>query len=228
MPGLDDEIKRDVVDQLHWDDRVVAEKIKVDVSGGTAQLTGTVPSYSSRRAAEDDAWSVGGVVLVDNRLKVEIPAGFPATDEGMRENIERAYKWSVDLDEEKMDVGVDASTVTLHGAVNSFWKKGLAEDIAWNEPGVVFVRNQLAIVPTEKVSDELIAQDIVSALKRNAYVSVEDVDVKVENGVVTLLGNVPNRLAERAAYNSALFTTGVRDVRDNLVILHAEAPATSP
>lgn len=226
MPTLDEGITRDVVDQLYWDGRVDASKVTVEVTDGNVLLRGSVPSYAASRAAEEDAWVVDGVYNVDNQLKVEPVAATPrASDEDIRMGIVRACRRDANLDEKRIKVVVDGGMVTLEGSVDAFWKKGLAEDIAWHEPDVVTVINQLAIVPTEKIRDEVIAKVVVDAIRRNVYVAAETIDVKVQNGVVTLLGNVPSRHAQLAAYRSALYASGVLDVRNNLVISPVTAPA---
>ena len=60
--------------------------------------------------------------------------------------------------------------------------------------------------------------DIVSAIDRNLYVDAELVDVEVEDGIVTLSGNLPTWAAYKAAYNAAAYTSGVLDIVDNLSI----------
>jgi osmotically-inducible protein OsmY len=49
-------------------------------------------------------------------------------------------------------------------------------------------------------------------------VYVEDVNVKVENGNVTLSGTVEDWQAKLAAYNAALYTAGVKEVNDNIQV----------
>lgn len=44
MIRADEEIKRDLVDELYWDYRVDASNVKAEVSDGKVRLTGTVPS----------------------------------------------------------------------------------------------------------------------------------------------------------------------------------------
>jgi osmotically-inducible protein OsmY len=47
-----------------------AEKITVKASKGIVTLTGSVPSYGDRRAAEGAAWSAPGVTEVHDELAV--------------------------------------------------------------------------------------------------------------------------------------------------------------
>jgi len=80
------------------------------------------------------------------------------------------------------------------------------------------VTNKIAVVPTQSLTDERIADKIVDALDRNINVDVDDFDVIVENGTVTLTGTFPSWLRKRAAYNTARFTEGVVEVKDRINI----------
>jgi osmotically-inducible protein OsmY len=117
-----------------------------------------------------------------------------------------------------IDVTVSRGWITLEGSVEAFWEKVQAENQVLDLWGVIGVTNKLTVVPTENVADEAIAEDVVGALDRNANVSVDDVDVTVRNGIVTLNGTVPSRIAKSAAYNSALYTEGVTDVDNKLIV----------
>jgi osmotically-inducible protein OsmY len=65
----DKEIVRNINRELDWSPFVDATRVHVDVRGGKATLTGQVGSWSSRGAAEDDAFE-GGAISVDNQLTV--------------------------------------------------------------------------------------------------------------------------------------------------------------
>ena len=67
----DAEIRKDISNSLALDTAVDASHIGVDVSGGIVTLTGTVSSIREKGAAEDDAWSIPGVLNVHNNLKVQ-------------------------------------------------------------------------------------------------------------------------------------------------------------
>lgn len=130
MPTLDEGINRDVVNQLNWDSRVDASKVTVEVTGGSVQLKGMVPSQAACQAAEEDTWVVEGVSNVENQLMVApSPVPVRASDEHIRVSIAQANRRNANLDEDRNDVSVDADIMTLEGTVDLFWKKGLAEDI---------------------------------------------------------------------------------------------------
>lgn len=83
-------------------------------------------------------------------------------------------------------------------------KTKVVEQLAWD--------NRIAVVPSETIDDALIADEIVHALDRNVHTDASAINVKVENGSVTLSGFVSNLQAEQSAISIARHTAGVRDI----------------
>ncbi|MBD3220912.1 BON domain-containing protein [bacterium] len=215
----DEQIKIDVVNELHRDTRVDASKVQVVVDNGCVALSGRVPTAATRAAATVDAWSVAGVRSVDNGLKVELPPMLPVPDDAtIAGNADSVLDWSTDIDASDVKVDVEAGVLGLSGTVPTHWEKIRAEELVENLRGVTAVDNELAVVPTQDIVDELIADDVVSALDRNALVDVETVDVTVRDGIVTLSGTVPSAAARFAAYRTASRAASVRDVRSELIV----------
>ncbi len=213
----DASIHEDVVDTLSWDSRVDASKITVTVDRGIVTLAGSVPSTSSKAAAAEDAWVVAGVREIKNQLKVNFREEVPPDNE-IKSNIEHAFTSDNELYPFDLSVTVEDGWVTLEGTVDAFWKKVRAEDLALSTRGAIDLTNKIVVVPTQTVADESLAETIIHALDRNIYVNVDDIDVTVENGTVTLTGAVPTRTAKRAAHDVARFTLGVREVKDRITV----------
>ncbi|MBD3366329.1 BON domain-containing protein [candidate division WWE3 bacterium] len=223
MKKTNDQILNDIKDQLVWDTQVISSDVNVLVTGdGAVTLSGTVPSFSAKRAAETDAWSVWGVTSVENNLTVKYPTVVTIpSDEEVKSNIENVLLWNSAIDSTDVEVFVEAGIVTLEGTVDSFWKKLRAEELASDVVGVLSVENLLAVVPTESYIDKDIATDITDSMDRKAAVNAENVTVEVENGEVTLSGTVPTFTAWSEAYDSARYTAGVVDVEDQLTITYS-------
>jgi osmotically-inducible protein OsmY len=66
----DDQLQRDVLDELEWEPSVNAAHVGVAVKGGVVTLTGHVPSLAEKYAAEEAAKRVYGVRAVANELDV--------------------------------------------------------------------------------------------------------------------------------------------------------------
>lgn len=176
--------------------------------------------YISSQAAENNALLVPGVTAVVNKLRVMYPEDVEIpTDEEISNRIKNIYKWNANLNAYQLSVCVKHGFVTLSGSVNNYWKKTLAEGLAYSVTGVINVTNEITTVPTQNVSDQTIAESIKSAIKLRAEVDIEDIDLKVENGVVTLSGSTHTRYEATAAYEAALFTTGVKDVIEDITVL---------
>lgn len=215
----DEQIKKDIVDQLYWDERVDASDIEVYVNNGEVTLRGSAPNYKSIQSAWDDAWTARGVLTVNNEIKVSFPGTFTVpSDEELKTSIQSMLRWNPSIDAGKVDVSVNNGIATLEGTVDSYWKKIKATELAFDVIGVVNVENHLCIVPSEKYVDVKIAEDIMQTLKRNLFVDEEAVDVKVEDGVVTLSGFVPDWSQMHAAMEAAKYTPGVIEVKNNLLI----------
>jgi osmotically-inducible protein OsmY len=65
----DSQLEADIDSELWWSPYVDSDEVNVDVEDGVATLTGTVDSWSERRAASQNAYQ-GGATLVDNDLVV--------------------------------------------------------------------------------------------------------------------------------------------------------------
>ena len=220
MIRTDEQIKKDVIDQLASDYRVSAADVDVKVSDGKVTLTGTVPTYTARTAANTDAWATTGVKGVTNLLTVRFPTTFTVpTDTEIEGHIKDRLAGNPDVYSVDIDVSVENGVATLEGTVDAYWKKWRAEDLASDVRGVVNVQNHLAVVPSETYIDKDIAQEIEDALERNVYVDAEKVTVKVENGDVTLTGTVPTYYAKGQAYLAAVNTLGVTGVDNNTVVV---------
>jgi osmotically-inducible protein OsmY len=215
MKSIDEEVKKDIVDQLYWDSRVDAANVSVAVEDGAVTLSGTVGNYAALQAASLDAWTTPGVASVENNLKVEYQVSVPH-DQEIRERIERLLEWNPIIDVAEIEVSVNSGWVILEGSVGTLWQKNRAEYIALDVMGVVGITNKLSVVPTKDILDEKIGAAIQGALHRNGEVNANWVNVRVENGKVTLSGTVPTWSAHRAVYEAAIFTVGVKNIENNL------------
>lgn len=218
----DEEIEKQVHAQLQWDSRLANEGVLIKVDDNDVTLSGTVPTYTDRVLAEENAKLVYGVHHVDNRLIVSLPGGTRIpTDAELQANIESIFKWSTHLQDEDIDISVRDRHVVLSGSVSEYWKRPRATQLASEIQGVREITNEIAIVPTEQPADEATAEDIMDALARDARIDVESVDVKVKDGHVTLFGKLDSMEDYRVVDNIARFTFGVVDV-DNLMTIELE------
>jgi len=214
-----EDIKNDVVQSLYWDTRVDAGDVTVQVEDGTVVLGGAVPTYRARYAAEEDARVIDAVTEVRNEIVVRPPATATApTDAEILDHIRAALDRDPDIDARDVSVNVRDGWVILRGSVPRLWQKDLVDDVVLTTRGVIGHANELAVVPTQALSDQAIADAIVEELERRVTVDPTDVVVTVVDGFVTLNGSVPSFNGRDAAWLTARHTAGVVGVRDNLLV----------
>jgi hypothetical protein len=76
----DQDIQKDVLEELRWDARVTPNEIGVIVQNGVVTLTGWVDSYTKKWAAEDAAMRVRGVKAIANEIEVRLASASERTD----------------------------------------------------------------------------------------------------------------------------------------------------
>ncbi len=220
MSPFAEEIKKqDVVDQLTWDDSVNANEIYVNVRDATVELRGTVQNFTAKMAAERDTYQVPGVRNVENHLEIDFPPGITLPGDGeITENLEHMLSWNSEITAENIEVSTKDHEVTLSGQVGSYWEKYLAGNYANSIRGVIEVVNNLTVKPDRTVVDEHIAEDIRKAFRRTLLIEEDRIRVEVHNGIVHLSGSVPGFLTKIQANNIAIYTSGVKDVVDEMTI----------
>src|SRR5512135_88624 len=113
----DEQIQRDVLDELAWDARVRPNEIGVAVTDGVVTLTGWVDSYTKKWAAERAAHRVRGVRAVANDIEVRLSSSAERTDTDIAAAVTRALEWDAFVSVDKLDVTVSKGWVTLQGEV---------------------------------------------------------------------------------------------------------------
>jgi osmotically-inducible protein OsmY len=89
----DEQIQRDVLQELKWDARVLPNEVGVTVKDGIVTLTGWVDTYTKKWAAEDAAHRVRGVKAVANDIEVRLPNSAERTDAEIAAAAIRALEW---------------------------------------------------------------------------------------------------------------------------------------
>lgn len=114
------------------------------------------------------------------------------TDSEIQKDVMDELKWEPMLKVTEIGVAVKDGVVTLSGIVDTYRKKVLAETAAKRVTGVkaVAVDVEVKILALGKRNDTEIASAVVNALKWHSAMQEEKIIVKVENGWVTLEGEV--------------------------------------
>ncbi|MBD3187756.1 BON domain-containing protein [Candidatus Bathyarchaeota archaeon] len=214
--------KQEIIDEMVWNSMVDASNIKVKINGGVVTLAGKVGSYREKKEADLSCWKVAGVHDVINDIKVDLSKNtLKPSDDEMEKRITNILLWDINLNSLKIKVSVDGGIVTIEGTVDVFWKLSYVIDRISGVTGILGIVNKLAVTPKKRVSDEIIAEDVMDAIDRSAVIFPGDIDVKVEDNVVTLYGTVANWGAWKRAFDAAANTYGVIEVIDNLKVTGA-------
>lgn len=215
----DEFIKQEIVDQLTWDASVDANDVFVNVVEGVVHLSGVVPTYTAKIAAENNAYRVADVIRVENMIEVEFPAGVTLlSDTEITNMVKSKLIWNDQINATGIDVETLNGVVTLSGTVNSYWEKNLAANIAFATNGVLHVNNNLTVILGKSFLDIDIENDIKRAFKRNVLIDADKIDVSVKGGIAQLTGTVPYYSMKNEAFDTAVLTAGVVDVVDDIIV----------
>ncbi len=141
-------------------------------------------------------------------------------NEDLQKDVQEAIKWEPLLSVSEIGVIAKDGVVTLTGIVDSYAKKLEAEDAAKNVAGVKAVVEKIEIKfsNTGRRGDNEIANDVLNALKLNWEVPNDNVKVKVEDGWVTLEGELQWNYQKEAAKKSVRSLFGVKGVLNYIKI----------
>ena len=148
------------------------------------------------------------------------------TDTELQQDVMAELQYEPTIKAAEIGVGVTDGVVTLSGYVDSFYKKWAAERAAERVFGVKAVAEELKIrLPGSfKRADEEIARAASDALEWNVAVPHDRVKVQVQDGVVTLSGEVDWWYQKDAAGDVVRKLVGVVLVSNLITIKPAVKP----
>jgi len=141
-------------------------------------------------------------------------------DNDIQKDVMAQLNWEPFLNASEIGVAVKNGVVTLSGIVDTYSKKMMAEKAAKKVRGVkaVALDIQVGVSPIFKKTDSEIAETVLNALRLHTAVQEDRIKIKVENGIVTLEGDVEWEYQRKAAKSAIENLPGVRDVLSYITV----------
>lgn len=140
------------------------------------------------------------------------------TDAELRTDVEDELEWEPSVPASEIGVAIRDAVATISGQVESFWEKWNAERAAERVVGVRAVANEIKVSPTDERTDTDIAQHVANVLDWSSPIPNGQVRAEVQQGWVTLHGQVDWEYQRRAAERLVRHVRGVRGITNTITI----------
>ena len=139
----------------------------------------------------------------------------------LQKDVEDALQWEPLLKATKIGVTVSGGIVTLTGTVNNYSKKLEAEEVVKYVAGVLKVIENIEVRfdSVHARTDGEIAVEIVNAFKWHWDIPNEQISITVEDGWVSLAGEIGWNYQKEAAKSAVVNLIGVKGVSNNILII---------
>jgi osmotically-inducible protein OsmY len=151
------------------------------------------------------------------------------TDEEIQREVMAELKWDARVLPNEIGVAVKDGAVVLTGWVDSFTKKWAAEQAAHRVRGVTVVANDIEVrLPQSgERTDADIAAAATRALEWDTLIPMENLDVTVSKGWVTMRGDVEWEYQKRDAERTVRRLAGVRGISNLIRVKPRAKPSPS-
>jgi osmotically-inducible protein OsmY len=205
-------------------------KIDTSVNDCVVTLNGIVDSWQEKSLVESVVKEVRGVIEVKNQIKVRYKEFRP--DKDIEFEIKKILRMDVLVNDALINVNVKEGIVYLSGTVGNAAEKSKAFNASFvagvksvDATGIdiqEWVRDKdLKQKIYNDVEDKEIRKAVEEAFLYDPRVDLSRINVYVDNGVVTLQGEVDSLKAKRAAGRDCMNTVGIIDV-NNLLSLKSD------
>ena len=211
----DNSLRDDVLLELKWDPKISsASDIAVAVKDGVVTLSGFVPSFWEKDAAEKTVKRVYGVKGIANDIEVKL--FWQRTDPEIARDAVHELESHVSIPADRIKVTVKDGWVTLEGTVDWEYQKSLAESAMKKLKGVSGVTNKIQVTP--KASAAEVKSKIEEALRRSAELDARRITVKIEGSRVKLYGSVSSWAERDEAERAAWSAPGTTMVENHILV----------
>ena len=211
----DNSLRDDVLLELNWDPKISsASDIGVAVKDGVVTLSGFVPSFWEKDAAEKAVKRVYGVRGIANDIEVKL--FWQRTDPEIARDAVHELESHVSIPADRIKVTVKDGWVTLEGTVDWEYQKSLAQSAMKKLKGVSGVTNKIQVTP--KASAAEVKSKIEEALRRSAELDARRITVEIEGSTVKLYGSVSSWAERDEAERAAWSAPGTTMVENHILV----------
>ena len=211
----DNSLLDDVVLELKWDPKISsASDIAVAVKDGVVTLSGFVPSFWEKDAAEKAVKRVYGVRGIANDIEVKL--FWQRTDPEIARDAVHELERHVSIPADRIKVTVKDGWVRLEGTVDWEYQKSLAQSAMKKLKGVSGVTNKIQVTP--KASSAEVKSKIEEALRRSAELDARRITVEIEGSTVKLYGSVSSWAERDEAERAAGSAPGTTMVENHILV----------
>jgi osmotically-inducible protein OsmY len=212
----DAKIRDNVIAELDFEPQVDATAIGVSVKDGIVTLTGHVPHYMQKLAAEAATRRVKGVIGLAQEIEVRFPTETGHSDDELANRASHILNWTIVAPKDGIKVKVEKGWITLRGEAQWAYQKQDVERALRRLEGVTGVTNLITVHSALSPGD--VKGNIKRAFHRNAELEADGIDVTVDGAKVILTGKAGSWAQRRAAENAAWSAAGVNQVVDNIAV----------
>lgn len=213
----DKDLRQDVLDELDFEPSIDSADIGVMAENGVVTLTGHVPNYSQKMAAERAVWRVRGVKAIAQKIEVRFAGDKKVNDDEIAQRALNILAWNGSVPRDAVRVKVQNGWVTLSGKVRWNYQRLAAESEVRKLSGVLGVSNDVELEVAVRTVE--VRQRILDALKRHALVEASRIRIDIEDGgKVAIAGEVDNWEERQAVERAVWSAPGVVSVEDHVRI----------
>jgi len=195
---------------------VTSADINIAANDGVVTLSGTVPHYAEKKAAECATRRVDGVKAIAESMAVHFVASNGRKDPEIAHAAMISLEWHVWVPK-----GVQATVangwITLTGSVLWGYQRTAAESAVSTLAGVKGVTNKITLEPSVQPTE--IKSLIEKAFVSNASIDADHISVSTSGGHVTLAGSVRSWDERQEAVTAAWSAPGVTEVDNELSVM---------
>lgn len=148
------------------------------------------------------------------------------TDTQINKDVLDELAYDPSINKSKIAVAVSNGVVTLSGSVPNYFEKWNAESAVKRVNGVEGVAEELKVEPFAgmEYGDSEIANAARQAIKWHGTGSDKDIQIRVENGWITLEGHTPWQYQRTSFYDAVAYMRGVKGVTNLIAVKPAVVP----